>query len=165
MARAGNLPYPQRGIRTGDHLFIINFKPDRYPLGDPYGLESDHPPSARDVTETTFVTLPDEDAGPTKAWLVDHRNDPKWKSYFDHAYGKRSREELFDLKKDLHQIRNVAADPAYASVVRELRQRLLDELKRTGDPRLVDDGRFFETSPMAGPLPDDVPKPNRRRKK
>lgn len=165
MARADNLPYPQRGIRTASHLFIINFKPDRYPLGDPYDLESDNPPNTRELTETTFVTLPDEDAGPTKAWLVERRKNPKWKAYFDHAYGKRPREELFDLKKDPHQMHNVAADPAYAPVVNELRQRLLDELKRTGDPRLIDDGRFFETPPMAGPLPDDVPKPNRRRRK
>ena len=27
-AREGFLPYPQRAIRTADHLFIINFKPD-----------------------------------------------------------------------------------------------------------------------------------------
>ena len=105
MARANNLPYPQRGIRTASHLFIINFKPDRYPLGDPYDLDGDNPPSTQELTETTFVTLPDEDAGPTKAWLVNRRNDPKWKAYFDHAYGKRPREELFDLKKDPHQMR------------------------------------------------------------
>ena len=109
--------------------------------------------------------MPDEDAGPTKAWLVNRRNDPKWKSYFDRAYGKRPREELFDLKKDPHQMHNVAKDPAYASIVNELRQRLLNELERTGDPRLIDDGRFFETPPMAGPLPDDVAKPNRRKRK
>lgn len=28
----------------------------------------------------------------------------------------------------------------------------MDELRRTGDPRLVDDGKFFETPPMAGPV-------------
>jgi N-sulfoglucosamine sulfohydrolase len=165
MARGGNLPYPQRGIRTANHLFIINFKADRYPLGDPYDLDSSKPPSTQELTETTFVSLADEDAGPTKAWLVDRRKDPKWKAYFDHAYGKRPREELFDLNKDPHQMHNVAKDPAYASVVNELRQRLLNELERTGDPRLIDDGRFFETPPLAGPLPDDVAKPNRRRKK
>jgi arylsulfatase A-like enzyme len=165
MARAGNLPYPQRGIRTASHLFIINFKPDRSPLGDLYALDSDNPPSMQEITETTFVTLPDEDAGPTKAWLVDHRKEPKSKAYFDHAYGKRPREELFDLKSDPHQMHNVAADPAYAPVVDDLRRRLLDELKRTGDPRLIDDGRFYETPPVAGPLPNDVPRPNRRRKK
>jgi len=151
-ARAGQLPYPQRAIHTSGHVFIINFRPDRFPLGDPDRLVGDNPPSVRDMTENTFCTLPDEDAGPTKAWIVHRRDDPQWKRYFDHAYGKRPREELFDMTKDPHQMRNVAADPAYATVVRELRAKLLHELKRTGDPRLVDDGRFFETPPMAGPV-------------
>jgi len=162
MAREGHLPYPQRGIRTAEYSFIINFRPERYPLGDHYRLAGDNPPSVEEVTETTFVTLPDEDAGPTKAWLVEHRNDPKWKPYFEHAYGKRPREELFDLRKDPHQMKNVAADPAYAKVAAELRERLLAELKRTGDPRLVDDGKYFESPPLAGPLPDDVNKPKRK---
>ena len=163
MARAGYLPYPQRAIRTADHLFIINFKPERYPLGDPYNLDGDKPPTTNELENVTFVTFPDEDAGPTKAWIVENRNDPKWKPYFDHAYGKRPGEELFDMKKDPHQMRNVAADPVYAAVVKKLREKLLDELRRTGDPRLIDDGKFFESPPMAGQLPDDVPKPNRKR--
>ena len=94
MARAGHLPYPQRAIRTADYLLIINFKPDRYPLGDPYGLDSPNPPTAEELTEITFVTLPDDDAGPTKAWLVGQRDNPQWKPLFDLAYGKRPREEL-----------------------------------------------------------------------
>jgi len=154
MARPGNLPYPQRAIRTADHLFIINFHPERFPLGAPFRLDGDDPPTMEDVTERTRVTLPDEDAGPTKAWIVAHRKDKKWKRYYDHAYGKRPREELFDLKKDPHQMRNVAAETAYASVVSKLRQRLMEELKQTGDPRLIDNGKFFETPPMAGPLPE-----------
>ena len=164
MARAGYLPYPQRAIRTANYALIINFKPDRYPLGDPYLLDSDHPPSTDDVTETTFVTLPDEDAGPTKAWLVDHRDDSEWKSTFQMAYGKRPREELFDLRKDPHQMHNVAGDPAYEQVLTDLRKRLMDVLINSGDPRVVNDGEFFETPPMAGPLPGDVPHPNRTKK-
>lgn len=150
-ARADFMPYPQRAIRTHDFLYIINFKSDRWPLGDPYRLNSDNPPSQTEVTEETRVTLPDEDAGPTKAWLVGVRDDPKWKEHFNWVYGKRPREELYDLKADPHQTKNVAGDPAYAASRKELEQRLLDELKRTGDPRLVDDGRFFETPPMSGP--------------
>ena len=161
-ARAGNLPYPQRALRTADYAFIINFRPDRYPLGDPYRLDGDNPPTTEELTESTFVTLPDEDAGPTKAWLVDHRQDPAWKTYFEHAYGKRPREELYDLQRDPHQMRNVAGDPVYAEVLAELRGRLLAELEATGDPRLKDDGRFFETPPMAGPIPDDARPPRRR---
>jgi len=162
-ARAGHLPYPQRAIRTAEYLFIINFRPQRYPLGDPYRLDGADVPSPRELCHDTYVTLPDEDAGPTKAWLVEHRHDPAWKSYFDHAYGLRPREELFDLKRDPHQMRNVAADPAHAGVIEPLRQRLLQELAQTGDPRLVDDGAFFETPPMAGPPADAPAAPRRRR--
>lgn len=163
MARAGHLPYPQRCLRTAEFAFIINFRPERYPLGDPYHLDGENPPTLEELTETTFVTFPDDDAGPTKAWLVTHRHDPRWKPYFDHTYGKRPREELYDLQKDPHQMHNVAGEAAYAPVLAELRERLLSELARTGDPRLVDDGKFFETPPLAGPLPDDVPRPKRTR--
>jgi hypothetical protein len=96
---------------------------------------------------------------------VLHRADPKWKPYFDHAYGKRPREELFDLKKDPHAMTNVAADPQYAAVLDKLRTQLLDELRRTGDPRLIEDGKFFETPPLAGPVPPDAEQGRRRQKK
>ncbi|MDO8541572.1 MAG: sulfatase [Opitutaceae bacterium] len=153
-ARDNLLPYPQRAIRTKDHLLIVNFKPDRWPLGAPYGLDGPEVPSMRDLTEETRVTLRDDDASPTKAWLVSMRNDPKWKSAYERAYGKRPRVELYDLKSDPHEVNNVAGKPAYAKVQATLEQRLMGELRRTGDPRLVDDGKFFETPPMAGPVND-----------
>ncbi len=153
-ARADYAPYPQRAIRTHDFLYIVNFRPDRWPLGDPYRLDSDNPPTTEEVTENTRCTLPDEDAGPTKAWLVSVRNDPRWKSHFEWVYGKRPRAELYDLKTDPYQVKNVADIPAYAKTREQLEQRLLAELRRTGDPRMVDGGRFFETPPMAGPVDD-----------
>lgn len=151
-ARADYAPYPQRAIRTHDYLYIVNFRPDRWPLGDPYRLDGDNPPTAEEITENTRVTLPDEDAGPTKAWLVGVRNDPMWKDHFDWVYGRRPRAELYDLKQDRYQTKNVADDPAYAEVRKELEARLMQELKSTGDPRLIDNGRFYETPPMAGPV-------------
>ncbi|MBI5759258.1 MAG: sulfatase [Planctomycetales bacterium] len=156
-ARADFMPYPQRAIRTHDFLYIINFKPDRWPLGDPYRLDGNNPPTARELTEETRVSFPDDDAGPAKAWLVGQRNDPQWKRLFELAYARRPREELYDLKSDPHQVANVAGDSKYARVRAEMEQRLLDELRRTGDPRLVDDGKFFETPPMAGPVTEDRP--------
>jgi arylsulfatase A-like enzyme len=157
-ARADFMPYPQRAIRTHDFLYIVNFRPDRWPIGDPYRLDGDNPPTIEELTEETRVTLPDEDAGPTKAWLVTHRNDPQWKRHFEWAYGKRPREELYDLKSDPQQLRNVAAEPAYAAARVALEKRLMDELTRTGDPRLIDNGKFFETPPMSGPVNDpDIP--------
>lgn len=144
MAREGNKPYPQRAIRTRDHLLIINFRPERNPLGDPYRLDGDQPPTHKQLTNNTRVTLPDEDAGETKAWIVEHRHDETGKFYFDHAYGKRPRVELYDVKQDPYQMRNLAEEPEFRQLARQLQQQLLAELRDTGDPRLVDDGSFFE---------------------
>jgi len=152
IARAGQLPYPQRAIRTHEHLFVINFKPERYPLGDHYHLGSDKEPDANRLTANTFVTIADEDAGPTKAWIVTNRHNPAVKPFFTRAYGKRPREELYELKSDPHQLKNVANVAGYKEITSALRDRLLDELTKTNDPRLIKNGRFFETPPMAGPV-------------
>ncbi len=151
-ARADYAPYPQRALRTKDYVLIINFHPERYPLGDPYGLDSDSAPSLEQITKNTRVTLPDEDASPTKAWLVGQRNSTEWKKHFEWVYGKRPKYELYDLRSDPHETKNVADDPAYAAVRKEYEDRLLAELSRTGDPRLIDDGKFFETPPLSGPV-------------
>lgn len=162
-AREGFLPYPQRAIRTHDYLYIINFHPERNPLGDPYGLDGDNPPTPEQITEDTRVTFPDEDAGPAKAWLVGQRNNPKWQTLFNLAYGKRPREELYDLKTDPHQVKNVATEAKYAAIRADLEHWLLDELKRTGDPRLIDNGRYFETPPLAGPVPQPPARARQKR--
>jgi hypothetical protein len=39
----------------------------------------------------------------------------------------------------------------------------MDELRRTGDPRLVDDGKFFETPPMSGPTDEDRPRAKKKK--
>lgn len=154
IARSDYSPYPQRAIRTADHVLIVNFRPDRHPLGDPYRLDSSEDPSVEELENETRVTLPDEDAGPTKAWLVGARNTPEWREHFDWVYGKRPKYELYDLRKDPHETTNLADDPAYAEIKTALEKVLMDELAGTGDPRLVDGGKFFETPPMAGPLSD-----------
>lgn len=163
-ARADFTPYPQRALRTAEHVLIVNFRPDRWPMGDPYGLDSSSPPTAEEITETTRVTHPDEDAGPTKAWLVGVRHSAEWEKHYQWVYGKRPKYELYDLRQDPHETKNVADDPAYAAVKADLEKRLMAELSRTGDPRLIDDGKFFETAPMAGPVPDE-PKPKGKGKK
>ncbi len=156
IARADYSPYPQRAIHTADFLLIINFRPERWPLGDPYRLDGDDVPSAEEITNSTRVTHPDEDAGPTKAWLVGVRNSPEWNSHYNWVYGKRPKYELYDRRNDPHETRNVAEDPAYANVRATLEEQLLAELKRTGDPRMIDDGSYFEAPPLAGPLSDEA---------
>lgn len=156
-ARADFSPYPQRAIRTDDYLLIINFRPDRWPLGDPYGLDAPEPPTYEQIQRNTRTTHPDEDAGPTKAWLVTHRDDPLYKPFYQRAYGKRPRVELYDLRSDPQQMTNVAQEPQYQRIRSELEDRLIQELTATGDPRVELEGQFYETPPMSGPLVQQGP--------
>jgi hypothetical protein len=150
-ARADHSPYPARAIRNAQYSYVINFRPDRYPLGDPYGLQDGKVPDPAVVASNTRAIHPDDDAGPTKAWLVSHHNDPQWKAFYERTYSKRPREELYDLSKDPFEMHNVASDAAYEGVRKDLEGRLLAELRRTGDPRLVNDGDYYENPPLAGP--------------
>ncbi len=151
MARANGVPYPQRAFRTKDFLYIRNFAPDRWPMGDPKAAADDVLPSHKELTDNTHVAFADMDASPTKAWLIEHRQDPAAKRYHDLAFAKRPAEELYDLRVDPQQVRNIADQASYASDLARMRQRLMSVLEETQDPR-AGDGAFFETPPMAGPL-------------
>ncbi len=156
-ARADFTPYPQRAIRTASAALIINFRPDRWPMGDPYGLTPSFNPPQAELENETRLTLPDEDAGPTKAWLVRMRETPEGQAHFQMAYSKRPRYELYDLKADPHETLNLADDPAHRTLKRDLENRLLTELRQSGDPRVTEDGRPYETPPLSGPLPQRKP--------
>lgn len=128
--RRGNLSYPCRAIRTREYLYIRNFRPDRWPAGDP---------------ELYYAVGPfgDCDEGPTKRYILERRDDPKFARYFELCFGKRPAEELYDLRRDPHQMVNVAERKEYAGVQRRLRARLEQWMTETGDPRAtVDDDRW-----------------------
>ncbi|MEQ8787849.1 MAG: sulfatase-like hydrolase/transferase [Pirellulaceae bacterium] len=149
-ARTDDLPYPQRAIRTDDFLYIRNFKPDRWPMGTAsgYGEPAGELPPYEELKEKTFGAFGDLDASPTKAWIIEHRDDPGMAKYFDFAFGRRPGEELYDLRSDPHQMRNVAEDPVYADAKAKLSSRLMKVLRETGDPRLNDDA--FDRPPYTG---------------
>jgi arylsulfatase A-like enzyme len=138
-ARAGQLGYPRRAVRTADFLYIRNYEPDRWPAGDP--------PVFADVDPHTGVT----GDGLSKDFLLAHRDDPQYKPLYDAAFGKKPAEELYDLKSDPAELRNVAADPSYADGKRQLSEDLDRHLTATQDPRapgatapvLFDTYKFF----------------------
>ena len=133
-ARPGALPYPTRAFRTDRNLYILNFEHDRWPMGDPGPITDDFAPSAEELTEDTMVAFKDLDASPTKAWLVEHRNEPEWQAYYNYCFAKRPEEELYDLATDPDQTVNIAAkSPATTMQFAEL---LLGALQVIGDPRL-----------------------------
>jgi hypothetical protein len=49
-------------------------------------------------------------------------------------------------------MRNRAGDKTLEGIRKNLRERLLKTLEETGDPRVQENGTFFETPPLAGPV-------------
>jgi len=144
-AREGNLPYPQRALRNKDFLYIINFEESRYPMGDP-GLEDEKELTFDVLANNTFATYADLDASPTKAWIIKNRI-PENEQYYQFAFGKRPKEELYNIKNDPFQIKNLANEPAFAEIKKQMNEQLISELKATGDPRVTGDGQTFEHMP------------------
>ncbi|MEI7861796.1 MAG: sulfatase [Planctomycetota bacterium] len=149
-ARDGHLPYPCRALRTRDFLYIRNFAPDRWPLGNPEGAIGGDAPKHRSLSAETYAAFADMDAGPTKAWVINHAEDPQWSWVYRHAFGKRPAEELYDLSRDPYQIENVAGREEYAASQADMSSRLLAELRQQGDPRLAEVVPF-EHSPFTDP--------------
>jgi len=113
-ARYDNLGYPSRAIRTSQYLYIRNFKPDRWPAGDPEGYH-------------------DIDNSPTKTYMLEHRDDIP--ELFAHSFGKRPEEELFDIKADPGCLNNLAGKPEHAEIQAGLSNRLMKLLEDQQDPR------------------------------
>jgi len=124
LCRPDDVGYPSRTIRTHRWLYIRNYEPDRWPAGDP-GFESPHQGDYGDI-----------DNGPTKTYMMEHKDDPKVSPLFRLAFGKRLAEELYDVSKDPAQIHNLANAPAYAEVKKKLREKLEQYQRDTKDPRV-----------------------------
>lgn len=136
--REGFLPYPQRSIRTKEFLYIINFEPDRWPVGEPGKLEDPEHTIPYDilVNDTRYV-FGDFDASPTKAWMIYNRNEKDYKSLYNLAIGKRPYEELYDLSNDADTIVNVADNIEYKQIKAKLNFDLMTILENESDPRLT----------------------------
>jgi arylsulfatase A-like enzyme len=135
--RRGDLSYPVRAIRTNDYLYIRNFRPDRWPAGDP---------------DLYFAVGPfgDIDGGPSKSALLDGRGDSTLARYFQLATAKRPSEELYDLRRDPEQLENVSARPEYRAAQARLRADLERWLRETGDPRAGADDDRWDRFPYYG---------------
>ena len=128
-ARPGSpsgLGYPVRAIREGSFLYVKNFAPDRWPCGNPE------------------LGLKDTDDSPTKQLVVERgERDPFWQ----HSFGKRPSEQLFDLSKDPDCVNNLVTDPELSARVTALREKLMGELRSQQDPRALDQGDVFDQYP------------------
>lgn len=164
-SRWNNLGYPVRAIRSRQYMFAWNMRPDLWPAGDPqalkpgteellplYGIKED----MKHESEWAFTDI---DASPSKSFVIEHFRDPELKRYFDLSVAKHPEYELYDVEKDPYCLDNLSGSPDYAVIEQELKTALLDELKKSGDPRVVGpDKEIFETYERFSPI-REFPKP------
>jgi hypothetical protein len=60
-AQEGSLPYPTRVLRTPDHLYVINFKPERWPIGQPNEITHNFTPAFDALADDTYLGFADRD--------------------------------------------------------------------------------------------------------
>jgi arylsulfatase A-like enzyme len=135
--------YPMRALRTATHLYIRNFHPERWPAGDPTARAVTH----KDLEEKLFSGFADIDGGPTKAELVERRNEPGVRPAFELATAKRPARELYELRSDPYVLHDLAADPKAAAQVKAMDAKLVRILRETRDPRVIDGGAVFDDYP------------------
>lgn len=151
--RPGGVGYPMRALRTDQFLYIRNFQPDRWPAGDP------------DYAAFPQGACGDVDRAPSKRFILEGRDAPPdspLRRSWELCFGKRPAEELYDVRADPDQIRNLAADPALADVKAQLGAQLEHYLRRTEDPRIAGESPW-DRFPYHGKIPEgessaDAPK-------
>lgn len=148
-ARPDNVGYPARALFDGRHLYVLNLKPERWPLGDP-------PPSEKDAAPLPKGMKPieegyeDVDESPVKTLLIRERE--RYPELFGLAYARRPAEQLYDIETDPYCLHDLSASRSHRSVRRRLSARLDSTLRRQGDPRVTGGGDVFDSYPRFGAM-------------
>jgi len=137
VGRPDDVGYPIRGIIKDGFLLLTNFKPNRWPAGNP---------------ETGYLNC---DGSPTKTLILNMRRSGGSLEYWNLNFGMRNDEELYDIGKDPECMNNLAADAGYNSVKRKLHEQLYNELLDQDDPRILGNGDIFDKYPYAQKASED----------
>lgn len=163
-SRYQNWGYPQRIIRSKDFLLVWNLIPERWPVGDPQALDENGillplygiDENGQHNPEWAFT---DVDPSPTKSFIIENWKDIKIKPFFEMTYSKRPEWELFDIQNDPYCINNIAGNDEVSNIENEMRNALISELKKSGDPRIVGpDKDVFDSYIRYNPI-RNFPKP------
>lgn len=140
--------YPIRSIRTRDWKLIVNLHPE--------------------FAHTTHIdkALARDGGRYWISWFEKSQTDPAAAAIVQ-RYHQRPAVELYDLRADPYEQHNLAADPAQATRVRELRTQLEAWMRDQGDrqtvfnePRLLSDPASTRPGENAG---TNQPKPQRKK--
>jgi len=165
-SRYKNWGYPQRMIRSKDYLLIWNMKPDRWPAGAPQrikeGTENELWPMYgidENGEHHSAWAFTDIDAAPTKSFIIENHDDQEIRPFFQLAVAKRPEFEFYNVASDPYCLENLSADPNYSDKEQEMKDALLKELEKSGDPRVVGpDTEVFDSYKRYSPM-RSFPKP------
>ena len=132
VGRENDEGYPVRGIVKGNYFYSLNFKPHRWPAGNP---------------ETGYLNT---DGSPTKTEILELRRKDVDSSYWSLAFGKRPQEELYDIEKDPQCLNNLSLDKNFTSIKKSLSDKLIEDLTKQEDPRVLGLGDVFDQYPYSG---------------
>lgn len=136
IGRAGeegtDLGYPVRAIRNDEFLYVRNYKPDRWPVGNPeFGWKN-------------------TDDSPTKEFITALHPDSADYRFYALNFGNRPAEELYQIQQDPDCMHNLAEHPGFAAVKARLETQMVAELTAQGDPRMLGQGDIFDRYPHEG---------------
>jgi len=157
-SRYHTLGYPSRCIRSPTHLYIRNYKPERWPAGTPQKYDRAKYDSSKNLVESKLGKphggYHDIDDCPTLQMMITKRESPDVKNLFDAAVMKRPAEELYDIRVDPACLNNLADVPESVAIKQELATELTDYLTQTGDLRQTDPkaAEVWETYPRLSGL-------------
>jgi N-sulfoglucosamine sulfohydrolase len=127
-SRPNNQGFPIRGIATKDFLYLYNYDISLWPAGNP---------------ELGYLDI---DGGPTKTEVLRLFRSGENDFYWNLSMGKRdSHEELYHIAVDKECMYNLADDPAYAEIRKDLKSRMEAMLKEQEDPRMFGNGDIFNS--------------------
>ena len=116
-----------RAIRTDKHLYIRNYPRQGHP-----GWKPLQGAPAVGIMQKTMAT------------------DDTVRRNYQLCFGLRPDEELYDIRTDPYQMKNLANDPEFAEVKKGLRKALTDYMRTTADPRASGGGEVFARYPLWG---------------
>ena len=127
VGRPDDYGYPIRGILSEGWLYLVNYRNELWPAGNP---------------ETGYPTVA---GSPTKTEVLRTRKDPASRHFWELSFGKRMKEELFDLRKDVDCIHNLACEQSCDSIRDEMRRIMVEALEEEADPRMFGKGDIFHS--------------------
>lgn len=123
-AREDNKSYPMRAIRDHQYLLIHNLIPNNWPAGNPIAFNP----------TKGFIDI---DGSPSKDYMILNETlDADHQEFYQLSTNKRPEFELYDIKADPYQTKNLAQLPQYSKLLQSYKDDLLLWRKDTKDPTL-----------------------------